>query len=268
MSVKKSEARESQLMKVLQEKGRITVAEAVALLNISEATARRLFAQMVASRRAIRSYGGLQLPISLDGYSFERYEKVLAAEKRRIGAAAAALVENGDSLYLDSGTTLLRMAEALAERIREGQVSALNIVTNSLANLMALSDSSGCRGILLGGEYNRERRDFSGAVTEKSLEMFHFRKCFLGSEGFSLKQGFSANHLALAVLNEKVIRQTDQCFVLMDSSKFAHEALVAYAPLSAVDAVVTDACPEPALPDQLAEQGVRLLTVSKEHNNL
>ena len=147
--MKKGAWREERLMAALRANGRVTVGEAVKMLGVSEATARRLFSALEATGQVIRNYGGIQMP-SWDGYSFEQYEKVLESEKRRIGIAASALVEQGDSLYLDCGTTLLQMAEALRARIGAGEIGSLNIVTNSIANLGVLADAPLCRVILLG----------------------------------------------------------------------------------------------------------------------
>ena len=254
----RNQEREEMLMNALHERGRLSIAEVVALLDVSEATARRLFVQMEKDQKLIRSYGGVQLPVSMDSYSFERYEKMLAAEKRRIGLAAAARVQNGDSIYMDSGTTLLRMAEALARRLTTGSVHSLTIVTNSLANLAALENAPGCRVLLLGGEYNRRRRDFSGTVTEKSLEMFHFRKCFLGCEGLSLQLGFSAHHLELANLDARVVERTERRHVLMDSSKFGSDALVAYAKMEEINVILTDRAPTGELADAIRKAGIEL----------
>lgn len=261
--MKKGEWREERLMAALRANGRVTVGEAVEILGVSEATARRLFSAMEESGRVIRNYGGIQLP-SKDRYSFEQYEKVLEGEKRRIGVAASDLVKSGDSLYLDCGTTLLQMAEALRSRIGTGELNSLNIVTNSFANLSALADAPLCRVILLGGEYNHARRDFSGSVTERCLEQFHFKKCFLGSEGLSVRAGFSTNHPGLSSLSGKVIAQSDQRFALVDSSKFGTEALVSYAPLNAMDAIVSDAYPDASLGEGLADAGVKVIVAACE----
>ena len=255
----KTEKRAECVMRLLEAKGRLTVSEAVEALEISEATVRRLFALLEQEGKGVRSYGGIQLPQGLDGYSFDRYEKMQETEKRCIGVRAADLVESGDSVYLDCGTTILRMAEELKRRIATGALTSLNIVTNSIANVNVLAHVPGSRVILLGGEYNHERRDFSGFITEHCLEIFHFKRCFLGSEGFTVEAGFSTNHLGLSSLCGKVIEKSDFAAVLMDKSKFGKAALVSYAKPADVSAIVTDALPEEALAEELARLGVEIV---------
>lgn len=257
--MKKAQEREAALMAELRRQGRISVAQAAELLDISQATVRRLFIQLEAERKAIRSYGALQLAVTPDNYSFEKYEKLLTEEKRRIGVMAARLVKSGESIYMDSGTTLMRMAEALAGRLKSGEIRALNVVTNSIMNLPILAEAPNCRLIMLGGEYNRERRDFSGSVAEQTLERLHFKKCFMGSEGMTIKQGFSLDHPELCNVNMRVMERSDKRYVLMDKSKFGAEALVSYAQASDVDAILTDAEPDQTLRKQLEQLGVKLM---------
>ncbi len=262
--MKKLSERESVLMSALRQRGRLSVAEAVELVGISEATARREFARLEQEGKAVRNYGGVRLPVPLDNYSFDRYKNVYEVEKRRIGETAAQLVENGDSIYLDCGTTVLRMAEALQRRIVTGEVGSLNIVTNSVVNLDALADSAGCRVILLGGEYNHERRDFSGPISERCMEMFHFRKCFLGSEGWSEESGFSSNHLGVSSMNTKAIGRSEKRYVLMDDSKFGKAGLISFAQTEQIDAIITDKRPGDAMLAALEAQGVDVLIAEEQ----
>ena len=255
--MRKADDREALLMTALERQQKLTVPQAVALLGVSEATVRRLFVQMEQEHKAIRSYGALQLPLPLAGYSFERLEKMYAEEKQRIGRAAAQLVENGDSIYMDSGTTLLQMAQALNTRIQSGTLDSVFIVTNSYMNIPILS--VGCRVLLLGGEYNHERRDFSGAVTEQALERFHFKKCFLGCEGITVRMGLSVDHIDLAHVNEMVLGRSNHKYILADHSKFGREALVSFASLHNIDAILTDALPEESLDSELRSCGVSLM---------
>jgi len=262
--MKRADERETLLLNTLRLRKHIAIAEAVDLLGISEATARRLFSQLEREGKAIRNYGGIKLPVVMDNYSFDRHKEVMESEKRRIGTVAAGLVESGDSIYLDCGTTVMKMAEALSQRIAAGEVSSLNIITNSIANLDVLADSPGCRVILLGGEYNHRRRDFSGPTSEKCMELFYFKKCFLGSEGYSVRSGFSSNHLGLCSMNAKAIDRSEKCYVLMDCSKFGSEALTSYAETSKIDTIITDSRPEEGVWSEISALGVEILVASAQ----
>ena len=231
------------LMNTLKRLGHITVSEAVDMLGVSEATVRRLFMHMEGEGLAIRSHGTLRPVPSGSVYSFEASAHVYSREKQNIGRMAAMFVEDGDIVYLDCGTTVFQMTLALSQRVAAGEFRSLNVVTNSIANVQALNASSGCKLILVGGEYNRERRDFSGPLTERFIDPFHFNKCFLGCDGVTRRDGFSSKDVNISSLNSCVMERSDAVYVLCDSSKLDRCSMVSYAPLNRVSALVTNAEP-------------------------
>ena len=255
----KKAMREEHLIKMLRSAGRISTNDAVTMLGVSEATVRRMLVDMEKRGEVVRSYGGIQLAGASDSYSFEKHEKVLQAEKQRIGCAAAALVENADTIYLDCGTTLFQMALALGKRLAGGEFKSLNIITNSIANVQALPPSDNCRVILAGGEYHFERRYFFGPITERYLEPFYFTKCFLGCEGASIQMGFTSNSIGVSSLNANVIRRSDAAVILLDKGKFGRNALTAYASFDQVDSVVTEEQPDARFCQAMAAADVRIL---------
>lgn len=260
----KKAVRENYLLSLLSAAHRMTTAEVVESLGVSVATVRRLFTEMEKKGLIVRNYGGIQLPSPAYDYSFECSEKIYSAEKQRIGFAAAQLVENGDTIFLDSGTTLMQMTLALGKRIAAGEFHSLNIITNSMANIQVLTPSLQCRVILIGGEYNQNRRDFSGPLTERYVSSFHFTKSFFGCEGLTPLMGFSSNQLSISSLNTCVISRTDKRFVLLDESKFGRYSLVTYAALKQITGIITNADPDQELAEQLAENGVSTILAGKE----
>ena len=254
----KKNLRENYLLNMLKTTGHITINEAMEMLDVSEATVRRLFAEMERGGLAVRNYGGIRPAPSAINYSFEMNERVFSQEKQRIGRMAAMFVEDGDTIYLDCGTTVFQMTLALAERISEWEFGSLNIVTNSIANVQAIATSSKCRVILVGGEYDSARRDFSGSLTEKFLEPFHFTKSFFGCDGAAPRMGFSSNQVNISSLNTQVLNRSDYACVLLDASKLGRCSLVSYAQLSDVDAIITNREPEGTLRLALQDAGVRV----------
>ena len=231
------------LMNILKRTGHVTISEAVEMLGVSEATVRRLFIQLEAEGLALRNHGILRCLPASSAYSFEASSQVYSREKQNIGRMAAMFVEDGDIIYLDCGTTVYQMTLALAQRIAGGEFRSLNIVTNSIVNVQALTPTPGCRVLLVGGEYNSERRDFSGPLTEKFIALFHFNKCFLGCDGVNRRDGFSSKDVNISSLNTCVMERSDALYVLCDSSKLGRSSMVSYAPLNRVTALITDAEP-------------------------
>jgi DeoR/GlpR family transcriptional regulator of sugar metabolism len=252
----KKDTRITQLLNMLHSTGRVTTAEATDLLGISEATARRMFTELERDGKVLRDYGGVRPAAKTGDFPFELREKVFQQEKIRIGRLAASFVKDGDTIYLDCGTTLLQMALALSAMLCDGVFRSLNLVTNSIANVQAIAPSPFCRVILIGGEYNSKQRDFSGPLTEKFVSPLHFSKCFLGCDGLDAKMGFSSNLFSISSLNAAVMERSDKTFILLDKSKFGRRSLVSYAQTSEVPAVITDRAPEGELHTALADSGV------------
>ena len=257
-SVSKYERREQTLMEHLRHTNRVTTQEAVKLLNVSEATARRFFSSLEMQGKVIRDYGGIRLALQKNHYYFDLLEKVDTEEKKRIGKYAAHLIQKGDTVYLDCGTTLSYMAIALTERIKREDLLPLNIITNSMANIQILSEAPSYKVILAGGVYNANRRDFSGTLTERYIRDFHFTKTFFGCDGISLDMGFTSNEIEISRLNACVLACSDHAYVLSASSKFEKKSFISYAELHQIDELITGKAPEPHIFTALKNKGLKI----------
>ena len=96
------------------------------------------------------------------------------------------------------------------------------------------------------------------------MEMFHLRKCFLGSEGWSEESGFSSNHLGVSSMNTKAIGRSEKRYVLMDDSKFGKAGLISFAQTEQIDAIITDKRPGDAMLAALEAQGVDVLIAEEQ----
>ena len=236
-NLKKDAMRQISLLEMLSEKKRLDIRTVVEALSISEATARRLFTDLEKSGKLIRTHGGIQAaPEIAPDYSFRLSSVLHTPEKNAIGAAAARHVNSGDRIYLDSGTTVLKMADALASRIRHGEICGVSIVTNSLSCMDNLSELT--EVILTGGIIRPSRRDACGPLAEKNLAMYHFDKAFLGADAISSNGDLLTTDDRTAIMNEVVIRNSGIVFILADSSKFGGKAFVTYANLRKIKTII------------------------------
>jgi len=235
----KQELRAIKLLEMLQVNKRLDVRSVARSLEISEATARRFFNQLEEQGKIIRIHGGVQLAPQLGyDYSFRVSASHRQRQKALIGSRAAELVENGDHLFLDSGTTVLKLAEALSLKIQTGAVKNLVILTNSLTHVETVARWA--KVILIGGEIRPERLDVCGSLAEKTLSIFHVTKAFFGADAVSLKWGFMTTDERTAKMNEIVVEHADGFYVLVDSSKFDRSSFVTYASLQAAERIFTD----------------------------
>jgi DeoR family transcriptional regulator, fructose operon transcriptional repressor len=259
----KVDKRTDDLLELLQTRKRMDVREVASELAVSEATARRLFGRAEQQGKVIRVHGGVQLLSRRDvDYSYGALLTHRSRQKILVGSAAAELVQTNDRIFLDSGTTVLRFAEALAARMETGQIGDVTVLTNGITLVDVLAPF--CRVILLGGEVRTERRDVHGVVFEKTIGLFRVNKAFLGVDGIDLERGLLATDERTSRMNEMVIARSDATFILADSEKFDRTSFVSYGPLRAVDAIYTDPDIAPEVLERYAAAGVRVVVARDE----
>ena len=110
-------------------------------------------------------------------------------------------------LFLDSGTTVLHLAQAIAYKIEGGRLAGLSVITNSLAVAEVLGDL--CKVVLLGGQVRLFRRDVTGLVVEKNIRMFRAHKTFIGTDGLTVKDGIMTTDELTSKVNEEMIRRRE-----------------------------------------------------------
>lgn len=253
----KNIAREDIVLDYLIKNRQIDLSEASTLLGVSESTARRVFNELQDAGKAFRTHGGIML-IDHPAYSFSDLLSVNAAEKNAIGRLAAAHIRSGDILYLDCGTTLFCLCQALADALRSGTLRDLQLFTNSLANMEVLAPH--CTVNLIGGTYRPKRKDFVGFLSKSMVQALYFNRCFLGADGLGIPPGAGAMDFDTADLNAQVIARSGEVFVLCDSEKFRRTALVAYAQPAQIDWLITDGGIAPETEAACRQAGMRVLT--------
>lgn len=260
--ISKTLAGENILLKELQLNGCVTLREAIDKFGISEATARRLFTRLESKGLGIRSHGKISLPDS--SYNFYRYEaseELYVKEKKQIAEEAVKLLNNGDVLFLDSGTTVCLFSMALAETLRQKQLHNIKVFTNSYMIINILNDLA--EVVLIGGTYRPNRKDFCGYMAEKSMKDCHFDKCFLGTDGYNAMAGFTTTDFESARICETAIERSDNSIILMDSHKYKKAAVICFTKGENISLVITDQnIPEEGV-KQFKREGLNLRIVKK-----
>jgi len=238
--MKKTKKQEMILIKELRIRQRVELDEAIKLLNMSESTIRRLFIRLEEKGLAIRSHGAICLinNIVMDSYDFEKVEIKSVSQKEKIANRAVELLNPRDVIYLDSGTTLAHFCNAVLHKFNADELCDITVFTNSLVNLEILK--SVMKVNLIGGEFRNHRRDFCGYLAQESLSKLHFTKCFLGTDGYGERIGFTATDFETARLNEMAAANSAERFVLMASEKLFTPSFVSYADYNSITNVITD----------------------------
>jgi DeoR family fructose operon transcriptional repressor len=248
------EERWQDILTILAEQGRIRVGHLAARLNVSEATVRRDLEAMQAQGMLQRTHGGAMLPRpTAFEISFDESQNQALVEKQAIGRRAAALVNAGESIIIESGSTTLEMARCL------GAIEKLTVLTNSLAICKELSVNEQIEIIVLGGSLRRQSASLVGPWVSELLRSVRVDKAFLGANGLSVDFGISAPNVFTAETRRAMIDAARTRIALADHSKLGIESLYRVAPLDALDTLVTDSH---VTHDQLAplrELGIEVL---------
>ncbi len=230
---------EQAILEYLSTNQKILMKDAVQMFQLSESTLRRIFIKLENEKKAVRTIGGIIAVTPDNYYNYNLTSQKHKEEKDHIGRYAARLLHSSDFIYIDCGSTTAYLSHAIVKLIQDGRLSGkLNIITNSLINLEILHPY--CNVILTGGILNEKRKSFTGALGTEFLSNFHFSKGFFGADGMSFEHGFSCDNIVVSQLTRAALLQTNESYVLLDSSKINHPSYVNYADLDEVSAVVTD----------------------------
>lgn len=203
--------------------------------DTSQVTIRKDLEVLHSQGLVYRTHGGA-LPIptgALRDPSLREKEKLHRREKQLIGAAAARLVQEGESIILDSGTTTTAMARALRE------FRNLTVITNAV-NIAAELAGTAIEVILTGGILREKSFSLVGPLAEETLRRLRADLVFLGVDGFDVHFGLTTPNLLEASVNRVMVEIAKRVVVVCDSSKFGRRSLSLIAPISSVHQTVTD----------------------------
>ncbi|MCI0383080.1 DeoR/GlpR family DNA-binding transcription regulator [Streptomyces sp. CNQ085] len=222
------------ITEAVREAGQLSVAELAGLTGASEMTVRRDL-EVLADQGVLERYRGGARSLLLRGEEppFVLRELERSDAKRRIAAEAASLITDGESVVLDSGTTCLEVARALADR-------RLTVMPLSLHAANVLTDAPRLKLLLPGGEPRPGELALTGPLAEASLATLRFDTAVIGCCGLNAADGLTAYDLADAAVKRAAITSARRVVAVADAAKFSRTALAFVAPVSALDAVVTE----------------------------
>jgi DeoR/GlpR family transcriptional regulator of sugar metabolism len=231
------------------------------MLQVSEATIRRDLEWMEGQGVLERTHGGATLsrrmPLEPEySYSAQSYP----LEKQLIGARAAALVEDGDTIFVNSGTTATQVVRHIHDRAR------VTVVTNNV-NAALEAQEADFEIILLGGSFRLRAKSVVGRFATEALRQVYASKAFIGVDGLSLKYGCTTPINAEAELARLMIERTHgSVIVVADHSKWGIVSNFEMARLDQIHTLVTDDGFDPNAQAELAARSVEILIASPESN--
>lgn len=232
-----TEKRYEVILKLLEEKKSITVTEIKDLLDISESTIRRDLTALDRAGKLVKVFGGAvanDASFITSEPSVEQKSGVSREEKQRIARYAASLIMPEDFVYLDAGTTTGHMIDFITER-------SATFVTNAVSHAQRLA-ASGFKVILIGGELKGTTEAVVGNQAILSIQNLHFSKGFFGTNGVSIKAGFSTPDYNEALVKKTALTHSARAYVLADYTKFGNVSSVTFGDFPTAD-ILTDRRP-------------------------
>lgn len=247
-----TEHRQHEILDQILNAGRIEVKDVARRLAISEATVRRDLRSLASQNRVELVYGGATVPRNRD-FSFQSRPVLEIEGKRKVGRLAAGLVQDGDQVFLDSGTTCCQMVPHLKMKKK------LSVIANSLKVTSELGGISGLQLIQIGGTYRPDRADTVGPLALSVVEQLRGYKAFIGADGLSPDFGVSASDLESAHLYRHVILNAQETILLVDHTKLQAPSLYKITEFDLISQVVTNEHPPDPWREFFEEKGIALL---------
>jgi DeoR/GlpR family transcriptional regulator of sugar metabolism len=245
------EERHALLLQILNREGKLLASELSERLNVSEDTIRRDLREMARGQQLQRVHGGALPRNPAPPYATRTRQATEA--KNAIAEAAARLVQDGQLVLMDGGSTTLQLALSLAPQLRA------TIITNSPPIAVALAAHSRVETILLGGRLNKQEQVTMGPSTLDELRSYRADLCFLGVCSLHPEAGIGVPEVEEAQIKRAMIARSAEVAALVIASKLGTTSPYIVAPASSLTYLVTDCAADPSALDSYRVLGVTVI---------
>lgn len=243
--------RQEAILAYVNEKGIAVMPELIALTGASRSTVRRDIEEMHSAGLLERTHGGARRVerTQSDDIPLNVRQHTRAKEKIEIAHAALALVQPGDTLFLNSGTTTLALASLL------GAFSDLTVITYDLIVALEVAKTSN-RLIMAGGEMRQGSATLADTFTLSMMEQFFVQKAFVSADAVDIEGGYMDYNPYEIAIKRRMIKNASHPVMLLDSSKFEAYAFAHICPLSEVPHIISDGALLPETQNKLTGKGI------------
>src|SRR5271154_4086394 len=249
-----AEERRTQILQIVRTEGRARFNELANRFSSSAVTIRNDLNELHQRGLVLRSHGGAVIPDTIlrESPVHERL-KTHAEEKRRIGAIAATLINDGETIILDSGTTTLEIARQIKNK------QGLQVITNGVNIAAELLDARDVQTFIVGGTLRSDSASIVGRSAEEMFEQFSADKVFLSGAGCDPDFGVSGANLDETMVNRAMLRIAREIILVADASKFSKRSMVRIAPFSEIDIIISDTGLRTEIQDKVRGLGCNLI---------
>lgn len=221
----------------VNERGTASLDELVDKFGVSKNTIRRDVQDIIESGSLKKVYGGVAVnkPVSTVSYGDRQIRNY--KEKQQISQAAARFIEEGDIIFIDSGTTTIEMVESIKDK-------ELTIITNNIDFIIKALPYENLKVFSTGGMVERQTNSFTSADNDEIINSYNITKAFLACTGLSIKNGITNSLPLESGLKRSVVEKSAANFLLVDHTKFDKVALTTYCRIDQIDYIITDKIPD------------------------
>jgi DeoR family glycerol-3-phosphate regulon repressor len=238
---RESNYRQSQIVALLRQSGRVAVEDLAVHFAVTSQTIRRDLNELSEARRVVRVHGGAIVASGVENLAYEARQLVAQPHKRLIGEAAAKLIPDNASLFINIGTTTEEVAKALIGH------SGLLVITNNLHVANELYRNTSIEVFVTGGTIRQSDGGIVGAVTVAQIEQFRVDIAVIGTSAIDSTGTLLDFDIREVEISRAIIEHARKIVLVADSSKFSRSAPVKIAHLSEIDVFITDRLPSPAI---------------------
>ncbi|WP_324668011.1 DeoR/GlpR family DNA-binding transcription regulator [Geochorda subterranea] len=230
-----AEERHRRILELLEESQKVWVKDLSVRFGLSDVTIRQDLRALERQGLLVRTHGGA-IPVTQARFDLptSQRESKRIEHKQAIAREALRLIDDGDTIILDAGTTVLQLARLLKAK------RGLTVVVNDLGHIPVLQSLQGVEIIVLGGTFQKGRGHLVGPLATRVLGELYADKAFISTTGLTPARGLTTTDLSEAEVRAAMIANSKQAIVLADSSKIGKSCFASAAPLSQVDILITD----------------------------
>ena len=226
------------------------------VFKVSKNTIRRDIKELLEKGKIKKIYGGVTIN-QKKLVPFEERNIKNHAEKKVTAEIAAAYINDGDIIFIDSGTTTMWLIDYLKNK-------NITILTNNLSAIVSALPYPNLNIISLGGTLKRKTNSFVGNSTSLVLKDYNISKAFMAATGISIARGATNSSVEEYELKKLIVEKSDEIFLLVDSSKFDSISLMTYSPLENLDYIITNKTPPKKYTDFFKKNKINLLIAEKQ----
>lgn len=247
-------SRRSKIIELLNKKNVISISEISKMFNVSEVSVRNDFALFEKKGLLIRTRGGaISKQVSDFDLNLSQRLKQNFHQKQRIGKRASECIQDGNTVIMDSGSTVIEVAKNLKDK------KNIKLITNSLPIAEIVADNEQIEAIITGGTLRPEMRSLIGNITEKTILNYRCDVAILGADGIDSEMGLYTNLENEASLVQSMIKISKKIIIVTDSSKFSNNRFAKIVDISDVDIIITDGGISTIDMQKINSQGVKLI---------